>query len=219
MNDQLKKLFLEWESRDIHKNHDKGKPFIYDGAVDEEKWEGASPKILFLLKEAYTDDDKNESWSLCKLIRERWKEPKSLLWWNVGRWAYGIQHTTKDCIPRFPEDKAAAKALFEIAFVNIKKSGGLKSSDSDDLKKYVESDGDLIKKQVELINPDIIIFGYTWGLVEELSRNANKVSEWVYLRENRILINFYHPSIPWDKKIMYYALCAIYQKYLQNIDC
>ena len=177
MNDQLKKLFLKWESRDIHKkNHDKGKPFVYDGAIDEGKWEGASPKILFLLKEAHGDGGKGkkESWSLCKLIREDWKRPGFLLWWNVGRWAYGIQHTTKDCIPRFPEDKAAAKALFEIAFVNIKKSGGLKSSDSDDLEKYVESDGDLIKKQIELINPDIIIFGYTWAWLRSFFRNAKR---------------------------------------------
>lgn len=103
-------MFSEWQDREHHKkNHEGGEPFVYDGAIDEEKWEQANPKILFLGKEAHNGE--NDSWSLCELI-QNWGKPKYPLWWNVGRWAYGIQHTTKEYIPDFPDGNNIKKALF-----------------------------------------------------------------------------------------------------------
>ena len=219
MNDELKNLFSVWQSRILHKeNQSKGKPFVYDGVIDQEKWERINPKILFLAKEAYRGDDEKEPWSLCGLIREEWKGPRYSHWWNVSRWAYGIQRTTDDYIPEFPDDETAAGALFDIAFMNIKKSGGVSNSNNDDLKIYVESDGDLIERQVELVNPDIIIFCYTWHIVKDLwEHEVECVYKWVYRSSNRIFIDYYHPAVPWSSEIKYYALCAIYQKSLQKI--
>lgn len=216
MKDKQKRMFLEWQDREHHKkNHKDGKPFVCDGAIDEEKWEQAKPKILFLGKEAHNGEI--DSWSICKLIQD-WGEPKYSLWLNVGRWAHGIQHTTKDNIPDFPDRNDITKALFDSAFVNIKKSGGKSTSDNNDLMYYVKKDRDLIIEQIELLDPHIIIFCYTWPLVKEYWDQKygehEKLTEWVYKSGNRILIDYYHPTLRWSSEIMYYALCAIYQKSL-----
>lgn len=78
---------------------------------------------------------------------------------------------------------------------------------------YVEKDRDLIMQQIELLDPHIIIFCYTWPLVKEYWKHE-ELTEWVYKSGNRILIDYYHPTIRSSSEIMYYALCAIYQKSL-----
>ena len=219
MNDKLNKLFRDWESRPHHQdNIQRGMGFVRDGVIDDEKWERAKPKILFLSKEAHNGGYKGSSWCLGTLIREEWAQAYYQLWLNVSRWTYGIQHTTKDNIPDFPDDEVEKTALLNSAFVNIKKSGGSSASDNDDLKTYVKEDGDLIKKQIELINPDVIVFCSTWDLTKELFEHE-MVYEWVSKRDRQILIDYYHPTAHMHTKMMYFTLCAMYQKSIQKLDC
>lgn len=218
MNDELNKLFSKWQSRPRHQyNINQGMAFVRDGAMDKEKWEQANPKIVFLEKEAYGDGggDEGSSWCLGTLLRENWGQARYQHWLNVSRWTYGIQHTNKENIPSFPDDKVARNAVFDSAVVNIKKSGGSQTSNDHDLKLYVEEDGDLIKEQIDLLNPDVIVFCSTWHLVKELFGEPKELSTWTYQRNNQKLLKYYHPAARMDKIMMFFALCAIYQKSLQ----
>ena len=218
MNDELNKLFSKWQSRLRHQNNiNKRMAFVRDGAMDKEKWEQANPKIVFLEKEAYGHGggDERSSWCLGTLLREEWGRFRGPHWLNVGRWTYGIQHTNKDNIPSFPDDEVARNALFDSAVVNIKKSGGSPTSNDHDLKLYVEEDGDLIKEQIDLLNPDVIVFCSTWHLVKELFGEPEELSTWTYQRNNQKLLEYYHPAARMDKIMMFFALRAIYQKSLQ----
>ena len=58
------------------------------------------------------------------------------------------------------------EAIKQIAVVNVKKSNRLKESDDEDLKTYVKRDRKLLKKELEIINPDIIVYGYTFGMLK-----------------------------------------------------
>ena len=219
MNDKLNKLFRDWQSRPRHQDNIKqGLGFVRDGVIDEEKWERANPKILFLAKETPNDGYERINWRLDTMIREEWGKAYYQLWLNVSRWTYGILHTTKDNIPDFPDAKVARTELFNSAFVNIKKSGGSSTSNNRDLKTYVKEDGDLIAKQLELINPDVIVFCNTWHLTKELLEHE-MVYTWVNRRDRQILIDYYHPTARMDKIMMYFTLCAIYQKSIQKLDC
>ena len=204
---RLEELFKKWKSRKIHK----GEAFICDGMFDKKKWEEADKKILFLGKEL--PNRSQDSWDLTDRIREGYR---SKLWWNVARWAYGIQSTTESCIKDFPGEEEATEPLLSCAFVNIKKSGGKSPSNDDDLKKYVESDKTLIKKQINLLEPDVIVFCGTWKFVEHLWDNPDEISDLVYKKDQRILIDYHHPAFPCRQKVMFFALCFVYQKALQR---
>jgi len=212
-----KNLFKKWRRRQIHK----GKPFITDGAIDPEKWKRTDSRILFLAKESYGDKDSQESWDLCELVRE-WNGLKYKFWRTLGYWAFGIQNTTPTSIPDFPgTDNNEMKpevinAVLESAIANIKKSGGKSSSDDEELQMYIDSDGDLIKQQIDQLDPKVIVCCYVWGLVKHLWNNPKEVTEYIYYAENRVFIDYWHPSNRYPNFVMYYTLCAIYQKSLQS---
>lgn len=187
-----------------HKNN----VFMEDGIVCPETWfkESDKPKILLLLKEAYTTQKKdaplvewlNDDDSRLEVIRSR-------TWGPVSQWVYGIHNTTVDKKADF-EDYVEVEGLEnqyvrEIAVVNIKKSQGTSLSSPRQLKAYAEADSDYLKAQIELINPDIIISGHVGGYFntifkEDKIKTAKNV--WWHktdLNEKEIIvITGYHPS-------------------------
>jgi len=210
-----KNLFKQWRRRKIHK----GKPFISDGAIDPKKWRRSDNRILFLAKESHGDEYDLESWDLCELVREEWKESKYKFWWTLGYWAFGIRNTTSSSIPDFPGYREqwaeVSNAVLESAIVNIKKSGGKSSSDDDDLQKYIKSDRDLIKQQIDQLDPKVVVCCYVWDLVKHLWNNPDEESQYIYYAEDRVFINYWHPANHYPNEVMFYALCAVYQKSLQ----
>ena len=159
-----KDIFEEWENKYIDKS------FVYDGIVDETEWDNQETKICFLLKEAYTEDKINYfKWSLSKWLN---KDKNSVIntWNTVALWTYGILQTTETVIPEYPFIKDFGKEekhniLKKISAVNVKKVDGVKKSDWYDLKNYAEKDKELLRKQIDKINPDVIICGKTFDFL------------------------------------------------------
>ena len=198
------KLLNNWKKRPIHR----GELFISDGIIDKSIWDASKVKSLFLLKEAY-DSEPNEDWDLCDLIKNEWKGPKYKLWWTVSQWAYGISQIKEGNFPPFTEDRDLLKhALFSSAVINIKKSGGNSKSDDSDLILYLESDWDLIEKQIIEVNPDIVVCGNTWSLIERKIQNPEKISDLVYSAMGFHFVDFWHPANFYPNKLNYYSLCA-----------
>lgn len=99
------------------------------------------------------------------------------------------------------------EALLSAATVNIKKSAGRPESTAEDLRSYADRDGDLIKRQVELIAPDIVICGGTWDYVKRLWPAARPAYDHQVWRINSIdFIDFWHPANRWPDSLLYYAL-------------
>lgn len=210
MIDQHENLLEKWARRQIHKN----KPFIKDGIIDPSKWKNAKRKVLFLLKEAYNAENPKDSWDLRYIIREKWgEEPRYKLWKTIALWAYAVQNINNCKIPLFPDQemlrKEVNKAFFASAVVNIKKSSGEPSSEAENLARYIDSDSDLIFKQIKIINPDIIVCGNIWDLIKHIWPDNKQISDMIYRNNDFIFIDFWHPANRFPHKLNYYALCSI----------
>lgn len=201
-NKQLDTLFKKWKLSKSYPH------FIKDGIIDENMFESLDQKILFISKEAnmkkYDDDNDFRVW---------WKdEHEKTFSIRVAQWAYGILHN-------FPEFESISYekqrvALKSISFMDVKKLGGGNRSNKKDILKYVTQDLEFIKKQIDIIDPDIIvssidtkpnkvIFG------EDFKKTGYHVN---YLQEDgRLIIDFYHPSAQAGASMGYVLLEKVFK--------
>lgn len=199
--------------------------FITDGIVNQDHWnEIDNKRILFILKEAYGGD---KDWSLTELLQTN--APWGSIWKRVVEWTYGITNTTINEIPRYAPDKIDFGQnniwLNRIAILNIKKSDGKPNSDMEEIKAYSVFDKKEILKQVEIINPSIIVCGGNGDIVDALFDNVIKkvkCDNWYYIPElpgkKRIILDYYHPANQFPALANYYSITNIYQLALKEIS-
>ena len=201
--------------------------FISDGPVFPEIWDGisGSKRIAFVLKEAYGE---NQNWSLTDWLRKT--GPHSNIWYRVTEWVYGLMNTTRDKIARYsPENISFEKSedkpnewLSQIAVVNIKKSGGKSSSNDDEIRAYARADREEIIREIELLDPDIIVCGATAGALDSICGgfiSQEHCDNWYYYSDviggrERLFIDYYHPANRYPSLLNYYGLVNIYQQAL-----
>jgi hypothetical protein len=195
--------------------HHRGKCFIRDGIIDATRWEKAPRKLLLILREAHGEPEETEGWDLRDVIRKDWGGPKYKVWWTVAYWAYLVHKGSVHRVPPFPADdsawNAAREALLSAAAINIKKSSGKLSSDWDNLKMYAKTDGQLIRRQVDLIDPQIVICGNLWPLIENLWPDAKDIYGPTCLADGRFFIDFWHPANQFPDDLNYFALAHLLQ--------
>lgn len=152
----LMKAFCEAE---LHKNE----PFINkDGIIDLDEWVNTDPKILFILKEAYHSEgySQNEHYDLADDLKSN--GPWNGIWNNISNWIYAILNTTTHYLADYKDvyemtKESSNNLLRKAAVINIKKSNGKSTSNDEELKRYANSDKELLKRQIELISPDVIV--------------------------------------------------------------
>lgn len=224
---KTRKYYDKDKKQDVEVNIDHSKVFISDGPVDMDTWNDRSSgkHILFLLKEAYGD---SEAWSLNNWLRET--GPSSNIWYRVVEWTYGISNTSATKIARYsPEDISFDRVegesnewLKQIAVMNIKKSGGRSSSDYREIMTYAEADKEELLKELELINPDIIVCGGTADDLDFLfdrTLKSETCDNWYYFNsflgnKKRLIIDYYHPANRYPALLNYYGVVNIYQQAL-----
>ena len=219
---------IEKEEKQATINHSKNK-FIPDGIVNRELWNDTEhKKILYVLKEAYVG--KNEdAYDLAKWLRE--DHPDRRIWNRVARWTYGIQNTSVNEIARYipdvDENVELREQLFEqIAVINLKKSNGGSTSVIEEVAAYAQADREEIIRELQLIDPDIVICGSTFWILyqivfgkEPLKGEAACDNWYYYLNldgKERLYIDYYHPANQWADLVNYYAITNIYQQALKE---
>lgn len=223
---QLNVLMEEWKAS--HKN--KGLvSFISDGAVNVEAYVGSKLKICYFLKEAYSKDN-DEDWDLAG-----WLDSGAMtrMWSNVAEWTYGILSTTTTNIAHKPQltNQEKTALLRSVSVVNVKKSNGKVQSDYDDLLSYASEDKEFLKRELEILNPDVIVCGNISSLLRLLygatvqSKNgvsAEGLIDAEYLSKNgyafagkQIIIDYYHPANHYPSMLNYYTICSLYQQALK----
>jgi hypothetical protein len=202
--------------------------FIPDGIVDTDIWNsGKKKRILFLLKEAYGTDWGN--YTLATWLHS--SHPNRKIWKKIAILTYGIQNTTAASIPRYREKLTADEheaALDQIAVINIKKSDGKTQSDYAEIDAYAQYDRKEIIKELQLISPEIIICGSTFGslfttvLGNEPLNNSTRNDNWYYDLDicgtSALVIDYYHPANRYPELMNYYGLLGIYQQALIERD-
>ncbi|CAM4029557.1 hypothetical protein [Shewanella aquimarina] len=203
--------FISWKEREIHD----GQFFISDGIINEKAWEKAPVKVLFLMKEAYeSSPDVIDEWALNDyLASKRLSELGKSMWWSMAQWVDGINKLIETGeVIQFDEGYKSNPKLEEAfqscAVINIKKSSGKSSSTNEDLFAYVNSDWDLLWQQIQSINPDLIICGATYPLIESKLEKSDKSAEWLYHAKGYYFVDFWHPSNQWPYKVKYYSLMS-----------
>jgi hypothetical protein len=205
----------EWKQGDKHRDQ----PFFVDGVIDPELWNKMPIRLMFLNKEAHdSNTPDSRGFNLVEIIRDEWKGiPKGTTNLNMACWSYAIQKAFgagAEGLPDWQEVSAdanadVANAFLSVAVANIKKSGGRTQSNHDDLQEYANSDADLIRRQVDLIQPDILIAGHVWYLVKNRWEDCEELHECVFRHNQTIIIDFWHPANRAARQMKYYALDSL----------
>jgi len=188
---KLNSLFEKWEE---NVPEYKGK-FIRDGIIEEQFYNKSSMKILFIAKEP-NDPKQEEAWD----FREWWKtEIKFTFSYRIAEWSYGLLNN----FPAFDEIwnkfELYNDAIRSIAFMNIKKSGGIGYSEIKTIIEHLKKNINFIHEQIEIIRPEIIITGTS---KDELRNALFPNLDWIKSGYNidiakykkSKVIDFYHPS-------------------------
>ena len=177
---------------------------VKDGILDNECWEKSKLKILYLLKEANDDfvDIRNTH------IDIRHGNSKTF-WWNVVFWKHALTAAFENpenldsSLPdksNIEEVKNNNYLLKDIAYVNIKKRNfNLPTSENVDISNYAKSDKELLRQQIDLINPNVVL---CCGITHQFLRYKmfyendilEQLGEYCYKHKNRLVIDFYHPA-------------------------
>jgi hypothetical protein len=219
----MSELLAEWKKLEHHKNH----CFVNDGIIDINKW-NKSNKILVILKEAYGSGKKEKEWNYSNLITTdaEWVMNKPM-YKMLCYWLYAISNTTLDYYSvELTNDmlEIGYDILCSSAVINLKKSNGISISRNSDLIEYIKKDKKFIKKQIEIINPNIILCGYTGDMLfqyvfEDDSYIEKYKSEYIIEYNGKPYINYYHPArkLGVDNEKKYTSILAKdYKKYLKN---
>jgi len=193
---QLEELFGRWRLRyaktDGH--------FVSDGNIgSDEDWWQTPVRVLFLTKEAH--DFEGFDHDLRKLFRtfRQLKQKKPHFEYNVGRWAYGLHCSAEIESPLFAaadEPRNRHSALLRSAVVNLKKIAGSETANPAELGRSVRQDGDLIREQIGILNPDVVACGGTWKLANSLIRGLRLSKPYSVDRANgRIWLSCFHPTL------------------------
>lgn len=213
------KLFERWKNTELHKEN----VFIKDGIVCPETWFNSDKRPLYLLKEAYGG---NDDWNLIDDYLTKNDNINSVTWRRVSLWSKGILKTSKDHLEVFnPEDeelhKFNNKYLRNIAVINVKKSGGQKSSSYDEIIEYAKKDKECLLKQLNICDPNIIICGYTISALKEIlgydikAVNNNHLYYFSELNgHSLIILDYWHPANQFPDIMNYYGLMHVYQQAL-----
>ena len=220
----IEELMAVWKSKADHQNQ----IFVSDGFIDKPEWDKScdNKKVLFVLKEAH-DKKAISDWSLPDDLRER--KPLERMWKRVCEWVYAIRYTTAEHIEAYPMLTDAENTLLikSIAVMNIKKSNGKSSSNPEEISAYADADKEEIIREIELIDPDIIVCGSTFHdvnrIVNRITDNQIEASEkagsFAYSKilggRERLFINFYHPANFYPPFMNYYGIAGVYQQALK----
>lgn len=153
--------------------------FCEDGILLENDWDNSRTKILFLLKETFRD------FSIIKGKQGPNGNSKTF-WRKMQMWTFIIDKIfNNEEVTHLEAIKIKEKPNTETAYVNIKKNvtknkqAYKTNSNDEDIKKYAISDAILLKKQIDLINPNVIICCGTYKYLKHiLPINANQQNKY-----------------------------------------
>lgn len=155
--EKLNNLFDDWmKNSDYETYHRHG--FMKDGIIDEAEFEKQEKKVLFISNEANVENYDNSP----KTITDRRCQFNEYFNSGIDNWS-GKMRERICCLYQvvnqdFQNKKTPYKVANKFAFMNLNKSGGGNICDIENIEDYCKKYKDYIKKEIEIISPDIIIW-------------------------------------------------------------
>ncbi len=183
---------------------------ITDGVYNVKEYLNSNVKILWLLKEPYCEGDgTGGGWNLAEEAEKHsWFFPlvKNPTFITMAYTSYCLLENKFYDEPGVPwlneNNDAVNKAMLKIAHININKMPGWTRSTWSGVANQYPVWKAIIFKQIEAINPEIIICGNTFSIlqddlsVDELNRVEVKpeISFISYAYGSKLIIDAYHPA-------------------------
>lgn len=189
---------------------------IVDGIINVEKYAIAKTRILWVLKEPYShkNDWNYQGYLSIRDIEAKKGTKNETLKYEIFRRilyiSYGLINNKEYANLPLAEEKEVYSIGEEIAYINIKKTGGTDKSDDKEIQKSYELNEGLLLKQIEEYKPHILIFGNTLkyfnteklkGIGWDLSKKNKQIldkkthnTHFYPLSKKKLCINAYHPS-------------------------
>jgi hypothetical protein len=187
---------------------------IVDGIINCEKYANAKTKILWVLKEPYSDktDWTYQQYLSINDIKGKIGTEDDTLKYEIFRrilyTSYGLINNKEWADLPFAEEKEVYGVGEEIAYINIKKTGGGPESDDKEIAEAYAVNEELLLKQIEEYEPNILIFGNTlkyfnWEKLKGWDLSADKKhilddktnnTHFYPISKDKLCINSWHPS-------------------------
>ena len=161
--------------------------FNADGVVDYERWSALPDRkhIVVLLKET-----NGLHGSLVEFLYHGGSKTYYRTWNNVARWANMILNGT---YWKFVPKSSLDDMVRNIAVVNLKKCPGGAIASSKAVRQAARQDADLLKCQIQLYEPDIILTG-GWGLVSNILHDEIFADDAEWIRPHEETALWYYKS-------------------------
>ena len=193
---------------------------VTDGVVNEKEYLDSKYKILYIMKEV--NSYQNGGWSLTEFISNG---ARSQTRDNVARWTEGILNLEKDLDWEYlsgDNDPRRNIYLKKIASINLKKTPGRHTSIAKEISMGAKNNKEIIKKQVDIYQPDIIICCGTSGifvkdcLESDLTWQMTSRGIEYMILDNTIIVSFSHPEARVADQYLYYALIDAIREILEE---
>ena len=190
---------------------------INDGIIEIEKYSKAKIKILWILKEPNSSEGgwSYQDYLTINTIEGKIGTNKNTLSYKIFQKilyaSYGILNDFP-CYSQMPSitEKKVYEVGEQIAYINIKKTGGGSKSQDSDISNAYRDNKEILMSQIAAYNPNVLIFGNTLGFfdksdLKKIGWDLNN-TEGVYVNDNtknttcyqisqdRLIIHAYHPA-------------------------
>lgn len=192
---------------------------VEDGIVSEEEYLDSKYKILYIMKEV----NGGAGWNLKSFL---YNGGRSQTCDNVARWTEGLLNINQEYNWSYLEENNENRRKYylkKIGVINLKKTSGGYTSNYKEISMAAFENRNLIKTQVDLYNPDIII---CCGTADDFVKNYfdSKFVNWnmtkrgiQYIKcNNKIIVSFAHPEARIRDAYLYYSLIDGVREILEN---
>lgn len=180
------------------------------GVVDEDAYLSSSSKIVFVLKEPH-EESHTHPWTIPNSLKRNvdhgnsgFEKGFAYTWNQAGVWAFAIHNGFKS-YKELNKPGSIPEGINTIGMTNLKKTGGGATARYSEIKEHALRHQSLWKKELEIMNPDLIICGGTYGLVikglqlqnEPLIKIGRKqycFARWFREGHCSIVLRFLHPA-------------------------
>lgn len=191
-------------AQEMEKNaQERGVCRVIDGVINPERYVKSSPRVLWILKEANSVD---LSWSIVDNFKDKnWLETYGRSNSTIRKIIYTsyaiLNEVAWSKIP-YGNEPQAYDCLQDVAFINLKKEPGDHQAEGQAIQEAYNLDKDLIHRQIQAFDPEVIIFGNTLqyfdqSLLEGFSstqRQNTDLGNAYYTTEKRLYIWSWHPA-------------------------